>query len=318
MTNPASLLDSIDMNKVREILGSSTRKLLLANPEYVEPGIEGSAETASLKEPEDPSIPSTKATQQSHEDVNGAARSEKAPQQQTDTRAEPGLTTKSTSSEPTSSEPSSSSIVSGKVCLLPDFVDTDALAPAEAVAQPNITKEQLGTYCLQYTHPDFRKKVKELGQNIVVAGEAFGCGSSREDAVFALQGAGVKCVIAKSFAFIYARNQPNLGLLGFELRDHRFWEKVDDRSNIRIDLDELMVHLEIDDQGTWESFEFKLSPMQRRLMECGGAANAFGRYGKGLWQALTSRLPENGAISPPSGSNFATLNGDTEKAKTEW
>jgi 3-isopropylmalate dehydratase small subunit len=83
------------------------------------------------------------------------------------------------------------------------------------------TPEELGEYCLYHTHPDFRRRVEE-SLNIVVAGKAFGVGSSRENAVTALQGAGVQCVIARSFAFIYARNQPNLGLLGIVMEDEEF------------------------------------------------------------------------------------------------
>lgn len=48
--------------------------------------------------------------------------------------------------------------------------------------------------------------------NIVVAGSGFGSGSSREEAVRALKGCGVQAVIAKSFAYIYGRNQQNLAL----------------------------------------------------------------------------------------------------------
>jgi 3-isopropylmalate dehydratase small subunit len=90
-------------------------------------------------------------------------------------------------------------------------------------------EEELGQHCLEFTNPEFRELVKN-GHTIVVAGEAFGCGSSRQEAVQALIGffpkepmfnavhltvtigIGVQCVIAKSFAFIYSRNQPSLGL----------------------------------------------------------------------------------------------------------
>ncbi|KAK6835654.1 hypothetical protein RU639_002147 [Aspergillus parasiticus] len=89
------------------------------------------------------------------------------------------------------------------------------------------THEAAGEYCLQCTHPEFRVHVKG-GFNIVVAGKAFGCGSSREQAVMALLGCGVKCVIAKSFAFIFQRNMPNLGLLGITMPEKSFHAAVED------------------------------------------------------------------------------------------
>lgn len=71
----------------------------------------------------------------------------------------------------------------GKVQRLGDFDDTDALSPAESLTGPMIP-EALGKFCLIHTHPDFRQRVREE-YNIIVAGKAFGCGSSRETAVSA-------------------------------------------------------------------------------------------------------------------------------------
>ena len=65
-------------------------------------------------------------------------------------------------------------------------VDNLQLAPAGFLIEMK-NKEMAGQHCLQYTHPNFRQGVKE-GFNIVVAGKAFGCGSSREEAVMALLG----------------------------------------------------------------------------------------------------------------------------------
>lgn len=312
VTDPGPLLDAIDIDKVNEILGFRTRQeSALDEPEYIEPGVREdsggnwSQKPTSINNASSTFLPS--ATQ--HEDrFNGSALSEKATQRKKDALSEAGVPQASESSQPDLS----SSLVSGKVYMLPDFVDTDALAPNEALSQPNITQQQLGTYCLYHTHPNFRQKVEE-GQNIVVAGEGFGVGSSREDAVFALQGIGVQCVIAKSFAFIYGRNQPNLGLLGFELRDQRFWAKVQSEKKIDIDLDRSVLRLEVE-PGVWESFKFELSQMQRRLMDCGGAEKAFSRYGKGLWQALTSQTSQSNQGANPTG--FGKL--DVSTSKTEW
>lgn len=83
-------------------------------------------------------------------------------------------------------EPPFSGPLRGKIQLLGDFIDTDALAPAEFLMDMK-TNEQSGLHCLQHTHPLFRQRTLE-GFNIVVAGQAFGCGSSREQAVMALLG----------------------------------------------------------------------------------------------------------------------------------
>jgi homoaconitase/3-isopropylmalate dehydratase large subunit len=95
--------------------------------------------------------------------------------------------------------------ICSKVVVLGDFIDTDAvsyvlmsatynqkltkiikIAPSEFLIGP-VTDDELGTHCLQFTHPDFRAKVKN-GQQVVVAGKAFGCGSSRQHAVGCLTG----------------------------------------------------------------------------------------------------------------------------------
>ena len=60
------------------------------------------------------------------------------------------------------------------------------LAPAMTITMSKSDKE-LGEHCLEHTHPDFRQKVRD-GQQILVAGKAFGVGSSREEAVRALMG----------------------------------------------------------------------------------------------------------------------------------
>lgn len=298
VTDPGPLLDAIDIDRVHRILGSKTGEKVLDEPIYTEPGVRGGADIR-------PAL---------HENgVDGATRTEESLQQQ-GAQQPPS---------PSSSSSSSQSLVAGRVYVLPDFVDTDALAPNEALSQINVTDQTLASYCLIHTHPDFRQRVRD-GQNIVVAGEGFGCGSSRENAVTALRAAGVQCVIAKSFAFIYGRNQPNLGLLGFELRDPRFWAAVASDKRIEIDLDRSLLRLEVE-AGVWEAFPFRLSQMQRRLMDCGGVEKAFSRYGKHLWQRLTAPAPSASASSGANGHGHGNGPGDASgldvdgnKTATEW
>ncbi|KAB8269260.1 hypothetical protein BDV30DRAFT_229958 [Aspergillus minisclerotigenes] len=170
-------------------------------------------------------------------------------------------------------------VLTGRVQLLGDFIDTDALAPAEFLTGME-THEAAGEHCLQYTHPEFRDRVKG-GFNIVVAGKAFGCGSSREQAVMALLGCGAKCVIAESFAFIFQRNMPNLGLLGITMPEKLFHAAAEDGPEIEMDLNDSIINMD------GRAFRFNLSPMERELFHHGGIASAFRKLGSNLFEAMT-------------------------------
>ncbi|KAE8351840.1 aconitase family protein [Aspergillus coremiiformis] len=184
----------------------------------------------------------------------------------------------------------------GRVQLLGGFIDTDALAPAEFLVGMGTNKDA-GDHCLQYTHPSFRDRVKE-GCNIVVAGKAFGCGSSREQAVMALLGCGVQCVIAESFAFIFQRNMPNLGLLGITMPDRLFHEAVEDGADIAIDFENSVIRLD------GKTFTFSLSQMEMELFRYGGIASAFKRFGSKLFEVMTAQKPLGRRSDPSLGSNL--------------
>ena len=90
-----------------------------------------------------------------------------------------------------------------------DDVNTDAIIPAPYLVTTD--PAELGAHAMEGSdQPDFVAKVQR--GDVVVAGENFGCGSSREHAPIALLGAGVSCVIARSFARIFFRNAINIGL----------------------------------------------------------------------------------------------------------
>ena len=96
----------------------------------------------------------------------------------------------------------------------------------------------------------------------------------------ALLGCGVKCVIAESFAFIYSRNQPSLGLVGIVITDPAFYELAVDGAEISIDLE--ANKLEVKEK----EFSFDFSEMERKLMDLGGITQAFHEYGKTLFQTM--------------------------------
>jgi 3-isopropylmalate/(R)-2-methylmalate dehydratase small subunit len=104
--------------------------------------------------------------------------------------------------------PKSERVLQGKVWKYGDHVDTDAIIPARYLNMS--TPEELAAHCMEDVDADFAGAVQP--GDIIVGGENFGCGSSREHAPLALKGAGISCVIADSFARIFYRNSIDTGL----------------------------------------------------------------------------------------------------------
>jgi 3-isopropylmalate/(R)-2-methylmalate dehydratase small subunit len=99
-------------------------------------------------------------------------------------------------------------IVEGKVLKFGDKIDTDIIIPARYLKYTD--PEYLAQHAMEPLDPEFYKKAKQ--GVILVAGKVFGMGSSREQAAIALKAAGVKAIIAESFARIFYRNAINNGL----------------------------------------------------------------------------------------------------------
>jgi 3-isopropylmalate/(R)-2-methylmalate dehydratase small subunit len=110
-----------------------------------------------------------------------------------------------------------------------DHINTDEIIPARYLNTDN--EAELATHCMEDLDVNFVKKVKP--GDIIVAGDDFGCGSSREHAVWAIRGAKVGCVIAQSFARIFYRNAINCGFYVIELADAL--KKISDGDEIEID-----------------------------------------------------------------------------------
>ena len=89
-----------------------------------------------------------------------------------------------------------------------DNVDTDVIIPARYLNTAD--HRELAAHCMEDLDPDFVKNVHP--GDILVGGQNFGCGSSREHAPIAIKAAGISCVIAKAFARIFYRNAINIGL----------------------------------------------------------------------------------------------------------
>ncbi len=96
----------------------------------------------------------------------------------------------------------------GRVHRYGDHVNTDVIIPARYLNTSDA--KELAAHCMEDIDPEFVNRV-EPG-DIIVGGEDFGCGSSREQAPLAIKTCGVSCVIAASFARIFFRNSINIGL----------------------------------------------------------------------------------------------------------
>ena len=126
-----------------------------------------------------------------------------------------------------------SQAITGKAQTFGDHIDTDAMIAGEFCHLSDL--KEIGQKAFYHFRPDFVRRV-ENGENIIVAGEGWGSGSSREHAVWALKGAGVRAVIAKSFAYIHKRNLVNEALPFLIVRDEAFYKNVQDGDALQVDL----------------------------------------------------------------------------------
>ena len=101
----------------------------------------------------------------------------------------------------------------GKAWVFGDHVDTDVIIPARYLVTSD--PDKLAFHCMEGATPGFIDRIAP--GDILVAGENFGCGSSREHAPVCIKAAGLSCVIADSYARIFFRNAVNIGLPVFEV-----------------------------------------------------------------------------------------------------
>jgi 3-isopropylmalate dehydratase small subunit len=119
----------------------------------------------------------------------------------------------------------------GKVWKFGDNIDTDAIIPARYLTTTD--PAELARHCMEDLDAGFAAHVG--AGDIIVAGENFGCGSSREHAPIAIKAAGIACVVARSFARIFYRNAFNMGLPIFE--SAQLWDHVAGGQYIEVDGD---------------------------------------------------------------------------------
>jgi len=153
--------------------------------------------------------------------------------------------------------------ITGKVWNFGSNIDTDLIIAARYLNSSD--PDHLAKYVMEDADPDFSSKVQ--AGDIIVAGENFGCGSSREHAPIALKAAGVAAIIAPTFARIFYRNAFNMGLPIFELENA---EEIIEGENISIDLDEGT----ITNNDTNKIYKFTaIPPFMQELLAVGGLMN---------------------------------------------
>jgi len=106
-------------------------------------------------------------------------------------------------------------VFKGRAFTFGNNIDTDVIIPARYLN--TLDPDELASHCMEDADSGFIKKMKN--GDILVAGENFGCGSSREHAPIAIKASGISCVIASSFARIFYRNAINIGLPIMESKD---------------------------------------------------------------------------------------------------
>jgi 3-isopropylmalate/(R)-2-methylmalate dehydratase small subunit len=150
-----------------------------------------------------------------------------------------------------------------KIWKFGDNVDTDQIIPAEYLTTGDAKK--LAVHAFVNMRPEFAKEVQE--GDVIVAAENFGCGSSREHAPRALIGAGVRCVIAKSFARIFFRNSINIGL---PLIETDVFDKIDEGDQIEIRFDGGIL------RNLTKNEDYQFNPLpefMQKLLDSGGLIN---------------------------------------------
>ena len=155
--------------------------------------------------------------------------------------------------------------VQGKVFKYGNDVDTDVIIPARYL---NTTSEsELASHCMEDIDGEFIKKVQP--GDIIVAGDNFGCGSSREHAPIAIKASGIKLVIAASFARIFYRNSINIGLPIWECPEAA--AEIAAGDEVRAELDEGT----ITDVTTGKTFKARpFPPFIQNIIEAGGLINS--------------------------------------------
>ena len=157
-----------------------------------------------------------------------------------------------------------------------DNISTDDITPASAeFSSMRSNIPLMSQYCYHRYAPDFAAHAKELGKSIIIGGENYGQGSSREHAAINPMYLGVKCVIAKSIARIHKGNLVNHGIIPMLFADPADYDKIDQDDELEIEnlLDQIPTRT-VTVTDTTKGFRFQvnldLSDNEVEVVLCGG------------------------------------------------
>jgi 3-isopropylmalate/(R)-2-methylmalate dehydratase small subunit len=149
----------------------------------------------------------------------------------------------------------------GRVFVFGNNIDTDVIIPARYLTTSD--PDELAGHCMEDLDADFSKKVRK--GDIIVAGDNFGCGSSREHAPLAIKASGIACVIASTFARIFYRNAINIGLPILEIADAP--ARIKQGQRIEVDL----IDGTVTNRDTGEVFQTEpFPPFMQQIINAGG------------------------------------------------
>jgi len=162
----------------------------------------------------------------------------------------------------------------GKVFFLDrSDINTDEIIPAKYLT--HIEREPLKPLLLEDLKIDGLdpKSVKWDDYQVVVSRANFGCGSSREMAVWAFRVNGISTVIAQNFARIFRENAFNDGMLAIELNEakiNEIFEKFSKKKDVTADIDLNKMNITLKSEGISETYQFELNPFQKEVIQHGG------------------------------------------------
>ena len=159
----------------------------------------------------------------------------------------------------------------GRVHKYGNNVDTDVIIPARHLNTQD--HKELASHCMEDIDKEFVNKVKE--GDIMVAGDNFGCGSSREHAPIAIKASGISCVIANTFARIFYRNAINIGLPILECEAAA--NGIDDGDTVSVDFDTGVITNETKGE-TYQAAAFP--PFIQSIIKAGGLLKSLKERGE--------------------------------------
>jgi 3-isopropylmalate/(R)-2-methylmalate dehydratase small subunit len=149
----------------------------------------------------------------------------------------------------------------GRAFKFGDDIDTDVIIPARYLNTTDV--KELAAHCMEGARQGFINEVSP--GDVIVGGKNFGCGSSREHAPIAIKGAGISCVIARSFARIFFRNSFNMGLT--LLQSEEASESIEEGDELEVDFSSGMI------RNKTKKEEYRAHPIpefMQKLVEAGG------------------------------------------------